>query len=469
MAKPEEHTSDSPSTVQTIAHWALGIRSSDLPAPCIAQAKLLLLDSIGCAIAGAEESVCQGIIAVCEDIGGRGPCTVIGRSRAVDMPHAILANGALVRVLDLSDYVVGSGRNGPEIGGHPSDNIPVALAAGEARRRSGLDILGAIAVGYELYGRFKGLMDRKGPWDGVSLSGFVAPVIAGRLMGLDQDQLAHALALSGARCATPAVVRRGGISAAKSIANAMVAQSAVEATLLAERGVTGPLAILDHERGVRSVFPNGDLQATFAAPFPTDSYIMRSNVKAYPCLATGQAAVAAALKLHGALAGRLDEIRRIEVVMAEYPFIGEQQEDPGRIHPQSRESADHSFHFLVAVALADGAFGTAQFEGARWRDPAIVALMERITMRRDATLNTRAPGTYPCAVRAVDAAGQEHVAEVLFPPGYSRDGISEADVVAKFHSVAEELHRGRRERIVEAVLGLDRATNVDALGAALRG
>jgi 2-methylcitrate dehydratase len=469
LATNEEAKSNAPTGVQTIARWALGIDSADVPKDCIAQAKLLLLDSIGCAIAGSDESVCRNIISVCEEIGGNGPCTVIGRSRKVDLPHAVLANGSLVRVLDLSDYVVGQGKNGPEIGGHPSDNIAVALAAGEARRRSGRDILAAIAVGYELYGRFKGLMDRKAPWDGVSLSGFVAPVMAGRLMGLDADRLAHALALAGARCATPAIVRRGGISAAKSISNAMVAQSAIEATLLAERGVTGPLAVLEHERGIRCVFPNGDLQSVMSAPFPAQSYIMRSNVKAYPCLATGQAAVAAALKLHGALAGRLDGICRIEVMMADYPFVRDQQEDPGRIRPQSRESADHSFQFLVAVALSDGTFSTAQFDNERWLDQKIVALMGKMTMATDPTLNTRAPGTYPCVVRVRDADDREHMAEMLFPPGYSQGGIAEAEVIDKFNSIAGMVGKPQRERIIAAALDFDRASNTDALTDTLSG
>ena len=77
------------------------------------------------------------------------------------------------------------GKNGPQIGGHPSDNIPVALAVGEARRSPGRAVLASIAIGYEIFGRLKGLMDRKGAWDGVTISGFVAPVMAGRLMGLD--------------------------------------------------------------------------------------------------------------------------------------------------------------------------------------------------------------------------------------------------------------------------------------------
>jgi 2-methylcitrate dehydratase len=329
-------------------------------------------------------------------------------------------------------------------------------------------MLAAIVIGYEVYGRLKGLMDRSGPWDGVSLSAFVAPVIAGRLMGLDADRLAHALALSGIRAAAPALVRRGGISAAKSIANALVAQGAVEATLLAERGVTGPLAVLEHERGLRSVFPKGDVLDTLSAAFPERSYIMRSNVKVYPCLATGQAAVAAALEVHKSLGGNVDGVRDVEIVMADYPFVRDQQDDPDRIRPRSREAADHSFQYLVAVALMDGAFGPAQFDGERWLDPRTVALMAKIRTCVDATLNVRAPNTYPCVVLVRDEKGCEHVSEILSPPGTSRGGIVEKDVVDKFHSVAAALDRTKREDIVSAVLGLDRAASTDSLVAALR-
>jgi 2-methylcitrate dehydratase len=468
-ASAQEIGSDHRSGVQMLAEWALAVRSDDIPATCLNQAKLLLLDSIGCAIAGHQEDVCKGVLAVCDEVGGKGPCTIIGQPSGTDMARAVLANGTMLRVLDLNDYVVVQGKHGPQIGGHPSDNIAVALAVGEARGSSGRDVLASIVLGYEAFGRLKGLMDRKAAWDGVTISGFVVPVMAGRLMGLDAARLAHALALGGARAATPGIVRHGGISAAKSIANALVAESGVEATLLAEQGLTGPLAILEHERGMRTVFPLGDIADTMDPGLPAKPYIMLSNVKAYPCVATAQSAAAAALDIHHSLEGRIGEIAQIEVAMIDTPFIHEQQNDPKRAHPRSRESADHSFQYVVAVALTDGAFGPAQFEGERWLDPAILALMGRIEMTRDAALNVHATGTYPCVITVRERNGKEHRAERLFPPGYSRGGIAQADVVDKFNAVAGELPADRRARIIAAVLNLDRAASLVELTAALRG
>jgi 2-methylcitrate dehydratase len=279
-------------------------------------------------------------------------------------------------------------------------------------------------------------------------------------MGLDARRLGHALALGGMRAALPAIVRRGGISAAKSIANALVAEAGVEAALMAEHGVTGPLAILDSDDGLARVFPNPQ-------PLPVPgAAILRANVKAYPCLATGQCAVAAALALREAVPD-VAAIERIDVIMADYAFIRRQQADPGRARPQSREAADHSFPFLVAVALLDGTLGPAQFDDERWRDPAVTALMDRVSMRTDAALNARAPGSYPCVLRATLRDGGERSAEVLYPPGHAHGGLTEAAVVEKFHAVAAALDRSRRDRIIAAVGDFHRADDTDALTATI--
>jgi 2-methylcitrate dehydratase len=418
----------------------------------IMQAQLLLLDTIGCGIAGANEEVAQAVAEVALRDDAAGKCVLVGRRERASLRDAVLVNGVAVRVLDLNDYILGESKGQPEAAGHPSDNIPVALAMGADRGSSGREIIDAILTGYELYARLQSLMDRGGQWDGVSASALVAAAMAGQLMRLDEPRLAHALALAAVRAPTPGVVRSGDISASKSIANALVAQAGVQAALLAERGITGPLAILDHPRGLRDFFPRGDV-ASVTASFVSDGAIMAAHVKAYPCINTGQSAVAAAVKLHAALKGNVDNIARLEIVMADYPTVARHQSDPGRIRPKSREAADHSFPFLVAVTLIDGTFGIAQFGCERWRDPNVTALMAKIEMHRDAQWNTRAPGSFPCLLRAHEASGRTVTAEVPYPPGFSRSGLDADAVVEKFHATtAQFCDRDARARIVDAVM-----------------
>src|ERR1700751_1519390 len=145
MAK--HHHSDGPGAIEKLAGWMLAPRAEDIPEATVKQAKLLLLDTIGCGYAALHEETSRAVLATLADTGGAPQCTVIGTPGKTSAPNAVLVNGALIRILDLNDYV-----NNPkgEIGGHPSDNIPVALAAGEMSRAPGREIIAAIVLGYEI-------------------------------------------------------------------------------------------------------------------------------------------------------------------------------------------------------------------------------------------------------------------------------------------------------------------------------
>jgi 2-methylcitrate dehydratase len=454
--------------IERLAAWVLSVSAEDFAPRALEQAQLVLLDTLGCGFAALDDECARAVVATLGALGGAPQCTVLGSPNRMSAPSAVLANGTLVRVLDLNDYVVGAHPLSGARGGHPSDNIPVALAAAELAPRRGRDLLAAVLLGYEVYGRGKALMDADSVWDGISVSGLVAPAIAGRLMGLDAEKLAHAIALSVARAPTPVAVREGGISAAKSIANALIAQNGMQSALLAAQGITGPLDLFEAERGIKAVFarrPAGDI---LGAPLPEASFIMRTGIKAYPCFAGGQSAVAAGIAMHRLVDGDIGRLASIRVVLADLPIVRRQMADPGRVAPRSREAADHSLQFLIAVALIDGTFGLAQFAGERWHDPKVSALMARLDMTTDRDLARRAGEAYPCALHATGADGQIYQVEILAPPGFSADGLDRKTVLEKFDGVtSERLAPAARARIVDAVMGLQSARSCKDLMAAI--
>ena len=307
-------------------------------------------------------------------------------------------------------------------------------------------------------------MDRNSSWDGVTVSGFAAPAMAGRLMGLDATQFANALALSGMRAITPLAVRHGAISGAKNVSNALVAQSGVQAAILARHGMTGPLDLFENKHGIKSVFPGINWMEAMTAPLPAESYLMGCHIKAFPCLATGQSIVAAGLKLHELVNGNVESLEQITVAIADTPSLQQQKDDPGRIDPKSREAADHSFNFLAAVALLDGEFGLDTYDNDRWNQPKVRAMMERLEIVCDASLNPRAPGGFPCAMRAKARDGKPLLVEVLDPPGFSRHGIDGEAVIRKFNSItSHQVGPGSRQRIIDAAMALDAAPSCAAL------
>jgi 2-methylcitrate dehydratase len=454
------------SAIARLAAWVAPLRSDDFSPRALEQAKLVLLDTIGCGLAALDDACARAVLATLASFDDKPRCTVLGQPRKMSAPSAVLANGTLIRVLDLNDYVVGAHPQSGARGGHPSDNIPVALAAAELAGSSGRDLLTAILVGYEIYGRGKALMRADAPWDGISISGLAAPAMAGRLLGFDAEKLAHAIALGAARAPTPVAVREGAISAAKSIANALIAQSGMQAALLAAAGVTGPLDLFEAERGLKAVFAHAPESAAeiLGAPLPAEHFISRVAVKAYPCFAGGQSAVAGALALHRLVGGDIDSLAGIRAAFADLPIVRRQLADPGRIAPASREAADHSLHFLIAVALIDGTFGLAQFAGERWNDAKVRALMARLETTTDADLASRAGDAYPCALHATGRDGRRHAVEILAPPGFSSDGADAQTVLEKFARItADRIAPVVRDRIVEAVMTLDQAKTCEGL------
>jgi 2-methylcitrate dehydratase len=222
--------------------------------------------------------------------------------------------------------------------------------------------------------------------------------------------------------------------------------------------------LFEAERGLTAVFPRGPAGEIFGAPLPDDSFTMRSAIKAYPCFAGGQSAVAAGIALHRRVGGNADRLKTIRVTFANLPIVRRWLADPGRLDPRSREAADHSLHFLIAVALNDGAFGLRQFDNARWNDAKIRALMARLDITTDVDLTRRAGDTYPCAIRATGHDGRPYDVEILQPPGFSPNGLDTQTVLDKFAGVTERhLAPGSRNRIVDAVMTLDKAISCDGL------
>ena len=446
--------------VRRVADWIATFDAGAIPDSALDKARMLVLDSIGCALGALDEETPRSALATVRALGGAPECTVIGTDLKTSAALATLANGILVRALDLND--LGLGAAGAS---HPSDNIPVALAIGEREDRTVREVLSAIVMGYEVYGRVHDLMRIDCAWDNVSASGPVAAAMAGRLLGLPPEKLAHALALAMSHCHTLGIVRFGQLSAAKAMANSMVAHSSVMATLLASHGATGPQTVFEGPAGMlQAAFDRGDPSGLVAPLNPDDLRIMRVNIKSYPCLGSGQAAVAAAIEACKRIADPLAQIERIAIRMADTPFVRSQVNDPQRDNPHSRETADHSFLYLVAVALLDGELTPAQFGEGRWFDPAVRALMSRTTIRNDPALNVYTPAAFPCAMELALKDGKVLAIEMPYPPGNIRNPLGWPGVEAKFHRYASDrLAKAQCESVVEAAKRMDANASVRSL------
>ena len=448
---------------ESLAESLLHSFQGPVPDDVLERAALQVLDSVACA-AGAQGS--DPVEIVHRVIRGSGPqqATLLFRGERASLVDAVLANGTAVRYLDANDVFLGTGP-----GGHPSDNIPVALAVGEHRGASGEDVLKAIALSYELTTRLRTEVIRRtaqgGRWDGVSLSATVGAVAAALLMGCDVSQLANAIGIGAAKGYALKEIRHGEISMLKASGNAVVARDGVLAAMLAMEGYTGSPAVFEGEWGlVRTLGgePDPDILEQLCAP-PAWS-IRDISIKPYPAIGTSQSAVCGAVTVSAEDGFNPRDVARVTIRLPDTKYTRQYVEIPERMTPRSRESADHSIPFLVALALEEGGVTGEHFDQQCWTRDSTRSLMERTVIEADADLAKRAKKAFPAVVEVTMQDGRSFAAEVIDTPGSPASPWGRDEICDKFRRLQRAgLSAAAIDKIADASVDLVTAPDLTQL------
>ena len=414
-------------TTRTLASYVSALRSDQLTPSVIHAAKRHLPDSIACLLGGftSEPAVIARRMAAVSM--GRPDAQVIGTGARSSLEMAAFANTVMLRYLDYNDTYVSIGS------GHPSDMTGACLAVADALGASGEQTLLSIIAAYEVFG---GLADqvplRARGWDqGVFVVLGVAAG-AGLLLGLDTEQMGDALAIAITSSVPTRQTRAGELAMWKGCATAAAVRSGLFAALLAQEGMTGPTAAFEGFNGawdqVTGKFALGTLGGA-GTPFA----IERTNMKFFPSEYHSQAPMWMALNLRQRV--RLDDIAAIDVQTYHiaYSEIGS---EPEKWNPQTRETADHSLPYLLALALMDGAIRVDSFGEQRMRDPATRALMQKIKIAENDELTRRFPQEMVTEINLTTRSG-ERVREIAsYPRGHAKNPMSDAEVDEKFVALA---------------------------------
>jgi 2-methylcitrate dehydratase len=279
-------------------------------------------------------------------------------------------------------------------------------------------------------------------------------------MGLDAERTRHALGIAGVASAALRQSRVGELSHWKGCAFANAARHGVFAGVLARAGMTGPAPIFEGEKGFEKLVSGSlhDLKLPAADSVRPEGgfMILQTYIKFWPAEYHSQSAIEAALKLRT----RLNDPAEIESVLVEshdaaVDIIGSEAE---KWHPTSRETADHSLPYIVAATLADGEVTSGQFAPDRFTDPALLALVKRVKVERHKELSARYPGAVGNIVTVRLRNGRAFSERVDYPRGHARNPLTDAEVEAKFHQLADPvLTRGRAEPVLRWLWHLDEA------------
>ena len=445
------------SITHQMAQFALGLRYEDVPAQAVREAKRFLLDSIGCALAAVPLEDMQAAQRYVVALGGRPEATVIGSGHRTNAANAALMNALLVRALDYNDiYWV-------QDPSHPSDVIPAALAAGEATRRSGRETIAGILIAYELEMRWclaatPGV--REVGWHHATLTQFVSPFVAARMLGLTEDQAVAAAGISGSSHFTLGGVVAGHLTNMKNTADPLATEAGVRAALLAREGYTGPVEVLEGKEGLYQVLRNVKWSTeALLNGLGTKFLITECSYKPFPTEALTHQPISAVLNICRAHNIAAEDVA--EVHLRTTTRGADILSDPSKYKPTTKETADHSLPYCIAAAIADGNVLPSSFEEDKLRDPRIWTLLPKIKVVADPEIDRLFPGVKRAIVRITTTGGAVYEEQVDHAEGSPENPMSDEEIAAKFRANAGVvLTPPKQERVIEATLALEDFTDV---------
>ncbi len=453
------------SVASELARYALSCAYNDLPPDVIQQTKRLLIDTLGCAIGGYSSDTSRILQKQFIELGGKEESTVIGSGIRTSCFNAALINGAMVRYLDYNDTAFIIEGDIYRSGYHPSEVIPAILALGEREHLSGQDIITAIVTGYDLSlsfleGAVSTGMEKKG-WNGDTRGAYIMPIVAGKLLGLNDVQIANAVGISASCHSVLGILDNPEeeYTMTKNIRFPSMAYNGIIAAMLAKNGFTGPTTVIEgHDGFVETIMQNEydlDRLTNLNGKFAIRNTCVKSII--------------ADFSSHGHLSATLELGRKYDINPADVEKItittskrcAEHTGDSIKKYPKNKETADHSSYYLTAIAIMDRQIGPAQFSPDKYNDPKVFELINKITLVGDQNLDKIRPAGIS---EITTKQGKTYKQRVDYPRGHAKNPMTDEEIIKKFESMASEhMNNEQIELIVNNVFDLDKHDDINEL------
>jgi len=457
-----------------ISEFSVNLKYEDLPENVVYEVKRYLYDSIGCAYGAMGTKDVNILRDIYKDASGNPESTLIGFGDKLPAISTSLVNSLMIRALDFNDIYW------KEDPSHPSDIIPAALSIGEKVNASMEEIITAIVLAYEFEQRLceyavPGIRERK--WHHATLTQFVSPIVAGKVMGLTVDQIVNAIGISGSHNHTIGCPTAGKLTMMKNTVDPMATQSGVVAALMAEKGFSGTEAVFEGKEGFMDCFGGWDVKNQEVKPVmmqgreKMDEWkwdidkligdlgknfkILECGMKAFPTEALTHTHISATLKVVINNNISYDQIKTVTITTiaraCDILF------DPHKYRPESRETADHSLPYCIAAALVDHKITTQSFSEEKLKDPRIWEVIDKIKGEASEEFEKMFPAKQPSKVVIETTDGRKFSEYLEYPKGDPREPMTMEDLDNKFEGLtAGKLSSERLKEIKETIFNCEK-------------
>ncbi len=442
-----------------IAGFVSGLRYESIPAEVRTRIRLLMLDSLGCALYSAHLPWSRILQDTLGAIDSTAACQVWGTRRKLSAPHAALVNGTQVQGFELDDvHRQGVLHVGAVV-------LPALFAVAETKGpMSGRDFLTAAVAGYEIGPRVGICMGPEhigqGWHSGATVGVFSAAAGAARGLALDKEKTIHALGIAGTQAAGLMAAQYGAM--VKRMHAGRSSQSGLYGALLAREGFTGIVDVLESKYGgfcttfsrSEDRFRLEELTRGLGEVWQT----MGVALKFYACVGSNHTTLDSIRDMRAERPFGAADVKRVVVHGSQVTMdhVG------WKYRPEGLTSAQLNLPFCVATLLLEGDCFVGQFDESAVADPKRMALADKVEVRHDADITAKGSKfrhMVRVEVHLNDGARMERTLE--YARGSERNFASEALVVEKFEKLASRALPAKQvSAIRDAMLGLEKEADV---------
>jgi len=460
---PEQTASD------LFAAFAAELRIEDVPSRILEKAKLHILDTLGCALAGADSGFARASLSALAGLDGGGGSVAIGQDRTLGLRDAVMFNAGIAHMLDFDDT------HTTTLNHVSVCAAPLALALAARRDATGSDMLAAYLIAAEVSCRV-GLAAggpaflHRGVHPTGALNGFGAALAAARLMGLDRDRMVHAQGIALSFASGSMEWQRDGAEA-KRLHPGNAAVAGLTSAAYAAAGVTGPRLPYEGRAGIYRLFLGADAgidKEALTADLGSRWAFADVSIKPFPLVHHVHGLIDSALGLVRDEGVKPEEIDRITALVAEPQIAILCEPAADKRNPANGYQGIFSLYHTVATAIARGRMTLEETGEDLLHDPVIAGLRQRIDYEIDP--NSAYPRYYSGGLHLKLKDGRRIERYVAHHPGSDRRPLAAQTIVEKFRDNARRIYADDRARTaVDAAMTLDTGTAPSRLADLLGG
>jgi len=442
---------------QVLAEFVSKTSFADLPREVVHKTKGIILDTLGCGIAGytLANTEFHWIFDLVKEVGGTPESMIFVEGFKTAASQAALVNGSLIHTIDFDDTHLGS------ISHLGAPVVSSTLAMGEKAGADGPSLVTAVVLAYEVAARIgKAVMPSHYKyWHPTGTLGTIASaVVSSKLLGLKTEQVEQTISLaadgaSGLRYC----IDFGDFS--KSLHPGFAARNGILAAQIIQKGAAGPKGILEYKSGFCEAYSDEPNMKSLTENLGTFYEIMTDSLKAFPTILCSHTPIQGTMKIALENNLRLEDIESIHLRVS--PTA------PGQgmnYSPETPLAARLSIPYCVAMAVAARQISMDQFQEAKINDPQIREFMKKVSLESVPEFTQKYPGTLAAHVEIRTKKGSRFKGESIYPKGHPDNPMMDDEIKEKFRRLSTcTLPSDRTERIIEKVYELEKLKKAEEL------